>query len=513
MKRWPELTIVTSCTQYGKYLRDWAASILNGTMWPGAVRIFSHGSVTDYDAAESCRALFRKMGVDCVHEHSPDTLDLGVARNRAVAMSSTEWVMHLDADDTLTRTGLEACFAVDPSVCDVIQAGYERSGNIAQGPVRRARLYVGADGLAALDLPAICSGNSPFRRSLWAQAPYREDMLGAWDTALWIGFARLGARFRPSTQTVFYYRHHRDSVFNTRRKVNGWARAHTSAMLKALRRQYAGVDVIIPKMRQLAGDQAISLRRVSAHYAVHHPSWGLIHAECPTPEWIKGAAIAQALDASRAKILVLANPDCLVEPEALDAAVHAVEHGAAWAMPHTKVYRANAPLTAVICNSPSMAVPAIPATVQCESTPFDCPEGIGIVVLRRVDYDAIGGVPSAFRGWGAEDRALALLANTLLGPCVRGTGSLIHLSHSHVIFHAPSKNNTELLRKMGYAALHGKDTLVSLTASLPYSSARPNRLHVASDAHHTAVREIKQFDQREIAARRERLQTKRRRMQ
>src|SRR6185369_4559096 len=118
-----------------------------------------------------------------------------------VSLSETPWVMHLDADDTLLPWAVEEFQQIAPNA-DVIQSGYRRTGHLMAGPSRKERIYKGADGLKALDLSSICSGVSPFRRSLWEQSPYRTDMLGAWDTALWIGFARLGARFRPTTRAV-----------------------------------------------------------------------------------------------------------------------------------------------------------------------------------------------------------------------------------------------------------------------------------------------------------------------
>lgn len=134
--------------------------------------------------------------------------------------------------------------------------------------------------------------------------------------------------------------------------------------------------------------------------------------------------------------------------------------------------------------------------------------------MRRVDYDAIGGIPQSFKGWGSEDKALALLCDTLLGPCVQGKTPLVHLWHPPQQVKAHPQTNLGLLVKMGHAARHGKDALIALTSSFPNGTARHQRKVGPTPGlyHRVPVREVKQFDQRMISSRRERLQEQRRRM-
>jgi len=511
MKTWSDLTVVTSCHNYGKYLQEWSTSIINSSVRPGAVRIFTHGNPSDEILARNMVNHMKKLRIDAEHVHVREVLDFGVARNRAIAMAETGWVMHFDADDTLMAGGIEACMVASVDA-DVVQAGYERTGGAGLGPTRRARLYQGADGLAALDLPAICSGNSPFRKSLWEKSPYREDMMGAWDTALWIGFARIGARFRPAQKAVFYYRMHADSVFNKRKKINGWARTHTSAMLKALRRNYSGVDIIVPLSRQLPLERDLAWKHVKAFYQLNFPTWSIIEGTCPTADWNKGLAVKEALDASRAEVIVVADCDVLLDPIALRMSVIMVQHGSPWSQPHRMVHRANASMSKLIVAQSAEADPLIPAAAQCERPPHETAPGGGIFVMKRVNYDAIGGIPQSFRGWGSEDKALALLADTLLGECAQGDATLVHLHHPHQQEKVQPQNNLGLLRKMGHAALLGKDPLVSLTSSLPNVASRSHSIRPTPGLHRQAVREVKQFDQKAIAERRQRLQERHRRM-
>ncbi len=467
MTSFDALTIVTTCSGYGQYLPAWARSIMGQTVRPGAVIILTHGN--DFSAGNLAAKMLTSIGLPNVqHEHSNDLFDFGEARNRAVSLTRTEWVMHLDADDTLLPYAVADFMALAPEA-DVISAGYVLTG--AYRGSTRDRCYTSATGTQALNLQALASGVSPFRRSFWERSPYRTDMMGAWDTALWIGFARLGARFRATPRAVFHYNQHADSLFNQRRTVLGWKRVRTSAQLRALRREYHGAAIIVPRDLKPAEDRERVWRRVRAHYAAHHPDWPIVEGRCPTTTWVKGAAIADALDRTAADVLIIADADCLVEPSALTAAVNAVSAGAPWAMPHRLVYRADALMTARYCREPADPMPLLPDRHSVAREPYEGAPGGGIVVLRRVWYDAIGGIPHAFRGWGSEDRALAGLAETLLGPCVRGDADLLHLHHAPQAQGSQSAVNLQLLQILGHAALRGKDALVGVAYAMPNPGA------------------------------------------
>jgi glycosyl transferase family 7 (putative galactosyltransferase) len=117
--------------------------------------------------------------------------------------------------------------------------------------------------------------------------------------------------------------------------------------------------------------------------------------------------------------------------------------------------------------------------------------GGGIVVIKRVNYEAIGGIPHAFCGWGSEDRALALLCETLLGPCVRDTAELLHLFHQPQPKTGMTTSNLQILRRLGNAALHGKDALVAAVKTLPRAGGTMHapRPHVIKAVDHAALAE------------------------
>lgn len=450
------LTIVTSSAGYGRYLEEWAQSIIAQTVQPAAVRIFTHGDAIEFQQGQHAVHMLRSAGLDAIHEHEVVRLDFGVARNRAVAMSSTTWVQHLDADDTLMAHALEDVRAL-MDTADVISFGYERSGDLASGPRNKIRLYIDGTGLEMLDHSAPCSGVSPFRRSLWEQSPYRTDMRGAWDTALWIGFARLGARFRATRRPCFWYRQHGDSIFNRRRQTFDWTRAITENQLRGLRADWTGVAVVVPRDETPDAHRAAAWRYVREHYLTAHPDWQIVEGRSPADPWCKGAAVADALGRCGASTLVIADADCLISPDALREAVTAVRDGSApWSVPHGDVHRLTEAATERFMNSHEkeelpLTRPAYPGFA-----------GGGVFVVPRAAYEASGGIPRAFLGWGCEDEAVAVILDCLIGPHARGTTPLTHLWHPPQPTKADATvktTNRAKLRAVQAAARTGESTL------------------------------------------------------
>src|SRR5690606_4154418 len=96
-----DISIVTSCHNYGKYLPEWADSILKLNRKPQLVVIVDNGSTDDTPRfVQQAKELLESGGLE-VRVQRIDFCNFGAARNAAVALSDTEWVMHFDADDML----------------------------------------------------------------------------------------------------------------------------------------------------------------------------------------------------------------------------------------------------------------------------------------------------------------------------------------------------------------------------------------------------------------------------
>ena len=455
------IAVVTSCGNgYGRYLADWARSIVAQERKPDEAVIFTHGSAEDEAAGHEAAALLAGTClVTLVHHAAP--LDFGEARNRAVALTSSEWVCHFDADDELMPHALSDWQRLAPGA-DVVAFGYARSGDLAAGPKNPTRLYSDLTGTAQiLDAAAPCSGVSPFRRSLWERRPYRTDLLGAWDTALWLGFAYLEPRLRirATARPVFWYRQHADSVFNTRRKAQDWTRAHVEASLQTLRRDCRGVSVIVPLDTKDRPDRRRLWRHVADFYRRFFPGWEIVEGYADGGRgWRKGVAIADALERARGRVLVIADADVLIDPAALAEAVDRVGgKEVPWAVPHRDVVRLNAEAT-------ERQLAALPefVTISTEDLVRPLYEGFaggGLLVVDRVAYVASGGIPASFVGWGAEDQALAVILDTCAGIHWRGQAPLVHLWHEPQEKQDRTANRARL-RAIRAAAARGRDALM-----------------------------------------------------
>jgi hypothetical protein len=459
-----ELTIVTSCTDnYSPYLAEWAQSIAAGTVLPGRCVIVENGLLAPSTYAEGAMLRLVEAGIPAHVVAIPRT-DFGSARNAAVAKAATEWVMHLDADDMLMQHALEDVRALMPEA-DVVALGYERTGDLRAGPANRRRIYSSTAGAQALEAMAPASGVSPFRRSFWERSPYRTDMEGGWDTALWIGFAHLGARFRATKRPGFWYRQHADSIFNTRR-LDERKSAMVGMKLRSLRAQHEGVSVLIP-WRPDRGPRDAALSWLRRWYAARYPSWEVVLGEqaCGGCEWNKGEAVNAALAKARGAVLVIADADCVPAAGALEQAVALVLAGVPWVVPHTMVHRLDEPTTKrVLASDPAGEVDYVGGVVR---DPYEGFAGGGVVVVERAKFDAVGAYPTQFFGWGAEDEALALVLDTLLGVHTRLATPLWHLWHPQGVRtkHPRYRDNRVLFNRLAavapdpdalWAVLHGR---------------------------------------------------------
>jgi hypothetical protein len=457
------LTIVTSCDEgYAQYLEEWAASIVAQREHPARVCIFTHGADEAQDLALKAFALIAGNGIPVRTSHELQRLDFGTARNRAVAMAETDWVMHLDADDLLMPHAVEDFLELREGA-DVVAFGYERSGDLAAGPANKTRTYRNLSGAReVLEATAPCSGVSPFRKALWEASPYRTDMVGAWDTALWVGFAHRfpQLRIRATTRPVFWYRQHADSVFNRRRKAQDWTRAITEAQLGQLRRQDRGVSLIVPLADSEQRDRERIWQRLKPWWAETFPSWEIVEGRAPgAGAWVKGAAVDDALARASGEFLVIADADVTCSPGAIQEALRRVEEGLApWAIPHGLVHRlAREASTAAL--APGQPVPVVPGELLDRPAYQGLPGG-GLLVVPRLLYQAVGGFPKRFVGWGSEDQALATILDTCGGAHWRGAADLVHFWHAPQERKASSQLNQQQLRQIRQVAARGRDVLI-----------------------------------------------------
>lgn len=469
--------VVTSCHNYGRYLADWAASIVAQRVKPRMAVLVDNGSTdgTPQQIAAAAAAL-EAAGVRTVTRRI-DRCNFGRARNAAVELADTEWVMHFDCDDELLPHALEDAKRIAPRA-DVIAFGYERSGDLAAGPQNRTRVYSDTCGLDTLQCMAPASGLSPFRRRFWEKRPYPEDMIGGWDTALWLGFAWLGARFVATRRPVFKYRQHADSIFNKRRKDKA-DEAVVAARLMALRRPGNRVSVLVPRGPD-GGARDASWAWVRRRYEALYPDWEIVEGHCPG-EWRKGVAVNDAAARASGDVFIIADSDCVLPRAALEEAVAKLRAGAPWVLPHGLVHRLGERATATIIAGDATAERFDGAVIR---RPYRGYAGGGFVVVSRLAFASVGGFPTGFAGWGAEDEALAYILDTMLGPHIRLRHDLWHLWHPP----GPRAQDPHYARNVQlcrlYRAAKGRKPAMRSLLRLPAAPTPPGTVRMLAIATH-----------------------------
>jgi len=481
------LAVVTSCHNYGRYLAEWAASIVAQTTRPAMVVVVDNGSTDDSpEQIREAAAVLEAAGLRVLTERI-DLCNFGRARNAAVALADTEWVMHLDADDVLMPHALADVAELAESA-DVVSLGYERFGDLAAGPKNRTRIYRDLSAAEALASPVPASGVSPFRRSFWERRPYAEDMQGGWDTALWLGFAHLGARFRATKRPVFLYRQHADSIFNTRR-VDRHASAVVGAQLQALRRGDEGrVSILVPR-RGDGGPRDAAWAWLRRRYAELYPAWEIVEGTCPGEAWRKGVAVNDAARRASGDVFVVADCDCALPRAALTEAVAKLRPGC-WVIPHRLVHRlAEAPTARILGGAPGTEGFGGPTVRE----PYEGFAGGGVFVVSRAAFFAAGGFPTGFVGWGAEDETMATILNTLVGPWLRLEHDLWHLWHPGLRTKDPHFEANKVLHRV-YRAARGNKEAMRMIVSEQGTPLDPGSVRMVAIRTHMRGRLLKRGD-------------------
>jgi hypothetical protein len=184
------------------------------------------------------------------------------------------------------------------------------------------------------------------------------------------------------------------------------------------------VSIVMPYTSDDEHRQA-ARRYVLGWYARHHPAWEIVEGTC-AGEWSKGRALADAATRASHDILVLADADSIVPADILDDAARQVAAGAAWVVPHRRVFRFDQGPTEQVYAG---ADPEPNPTWCRNRRPYGGVTGGGIVVLSRSAWETVGGIDPRFLGWGGEDIAFGWALETLCGPAVHLGGPLFHLWH------------------------------------------------------------------------------------
>lgn len=201
--------IVTTCHTYYSFIPGWLESIRNLSTQPDQIVI----AATD---PEECRRNIADAQVAVIQASEP--FSLGTYLNTAIEGCETDWIVWIGIDDRYRPHALDG---LNSSTADVIAYGILYSNGTQWIPASISREQV-----LSVQHNLIPCG-SPFRRQLWKQIPFQEELNPFEDWGLWVGFASLGANFAVTKQIDFDYSQHSEQIIPpmepTRSRILEWS--------------------------------------------------------------------------------------------------------------------------------------------------------------------------------------------------------------------------------------------------------------------------------------------------
>ncbi len=169
------------------------------------------------------------------------------------------------------------------------------------------------------------------------------------------------------------------------------------------------------------------------------PTLGVLSADS---DWCKADAVELGIRASGAgsnDLLVIADADVWVDPEAIRAAIVEVDVGGVrWALPHRLVHRLTEEGTRLVLEG--LSFESAVDQFGYDREPYQGTVGGGMTII---DYDDYRSVPldPRFVGWGQEDESWGDALRTMFQGRHRGMADMWHLWHPRMPRMAPGMGN------------------------------------------------------------------------
>ncbi|MCU0619706.1 MAG: glycosyltransferase family 2 protein, partial [Gemmatimonadaceae bacterium] len=206
----PSIAVVVTCYNKGPWIDGALASLAAQTTAAREIVVVDDGS-TDDSVARTAAFAAAHPALPLRILRQPNSGQPAHARNAGIATVTSEVVICLDADDTLSPLYLDAvghAFAADPSLGLVYPDG------IAFGTGAPRAWQSQAWDAARLAQTNLCPCVTAFRRRIWASVGgYRANVRGYEDWDFWIAAGALGERGLRLPLPLFHYRELESGVY------------------------------------------------------------------------------------------------------------------------------------------------------------------------------------------------------------------------------------------------------------------------------------------------------------
>lgn len=188
---------------YDRFMPRWVRSVCMQYVKPDWVVLVASGPVQSEENLQIAEELIRESDIQHTIVRIPEHKTMGFARNIAVMLCPTEWVMYLDADDEVLPNGIRDVQKYE-HLTDVICTGLKVVGDRRN----KINMYTSASRERQVQGKYCSCSHSPFRKCFWEKAPFIETN-DYCEQALWLGLAQAGARMMGTKEVC--------TVYNTRR--------------------------------------------------------------------------------------------------------------------------------------------------------------------------------------------------------------------------------------------------------------------------------------------------------
>jgi len=206
------------------------------------------------------------------------------------------------------------------------------------------------------------------------------------------------------------------------------------------------------------------LEWITQRYREILPDAELILADNEKKSFCRGGSRNYGAKLASGDFLVFADADTVPCASFIERGIKMVKEGAPWVLPYGEMGYYNTDEKSalfVLDQIPGFALHPDDITYEHRITSW-----AGQVIMEKDDLHAMGGYDERFEGWGYEDNAFRLAADTLLGPHERVPfGYAIHLWHPAPIattWHQPMITDNRQLYAEYEAAIGDKEKMVRL---------------------------------------------------
>lgn len=196
-----DIGIVTSFYNgYGRFIRQWVASICELKTKPKAITIIASGEKHGMDKEiqeyflNKCEEIKIIPTIKLIHHKG-----MGYARNIAVQSTDTKWIMYLDTDDVILPNAIDT-FIRYKCKADVISGGLRYRGI----KKHRDRLYKNASRERIIKGGYCACSHAVFKKKFWEMSPFilKNDYV---EQVFWLGLAQKGAKFIGTDEVCTVY--------------------------------------------------------------------------------------------------------------------------------------------------------------------------------------------------------------------------------------------------------------------------------------------------------------------